>query len=229
MKRAFKEAFPHTIPVMTGYLLLGAVFGILMAKYGLSFLWSGLMSLVIYAGSMQYAAMGLFQEAFSPLNIALMTLMVNARHIFYGFSMLEKYHDTEPFKPYLVFSLTDETFSLIHTLPVPAGIPKGQYYFAISLLNHLYWITGSVAGGLLGAGISIDLKGMDFVMTAFFVAIAAEQFKKPSNRLPILIGIAVTALCLLVFGRQSFLIAAMVLLCICLLALQKPLERQETA
>lgn len=224
MKRALKAAFPHTIPVLTGYLFMGAAFGILLQSQGYSPLWALLMSVAIFAGSMQFVAVNLLVAPFAPLNAFLMTLMVNARHIFYGFSMLDKLRGYGRKKPYMIFAMTDETFSILYTTPPPEGVDAKKFSLCIAALDHLYWISGCTLGALLGSAISINPKGIEFVMTALFVAIYVNQIRDKANRLPAAIGVGGTALCLLLLGPDKFLIPAMVLMVACLTAARKPME-----
>lgn len=168
IKRTFAVAFPKTLPVMAGYLFIGIGFGILLQSKGYNFLWAVLMSISIYAGSMQYVAVDLLTGGATLVASALMTLMVNSRHLFYGISMLEKYKDTGRKKPYLVYALTDETYSLVCTPELTDDMDRGLYYLMVSGLNQLYWVAGSVIGGLAGSLIAFDVTGIDFAMTALF-------------------------------------------------------------
>lgn len=222
-------AFPYTIPVMTGYLFMGMAFGILLETRGYGPAWAGLMSVLIYAGSMQFVAVGVLADTFAPLAAFLLTLMVNARHVFYGFSLLDKYRGLGRIKPYLVFALTDETFSLLCSIPPPAGLNRGAFYLAVSALNQSYWITGCVTGAFLGSSFSFDVQGLDFAMTALFVAIFVEQWRAPTNRRPGLAGLAATALCLAVFGPHHFILPAMALLIAGLTLSRRALSREDEA
>lgn len=225
VKKTLQAAFPHTIPVLTGYLFLGIVYGILLQSKGYGVQWAGLMSAIVFAGSMQFVAVGLLSGAFAPLHAFLMTLMVNARHIFYGFSMLEKFQDMGRCKPYLVFGLTDETFTLLYSLEPPEGVGRRGFYLCVTLLDHLYWITGSVIGALAGSRLNMDIKGIEFVMTALFVSIFTEQCRVVQNRIPALVGIAGSALCLFAFGPDRFLLPAMCVLAVALTLVRGPVER----
>lgn len=222
--KTFKAAFPHTVPVMTGYLFLGAAFGILLQSKGYGPLWALLMSTVIYAGSMQFVTIGLLTGIFQPLHAAFLTLTVNARHIFYGFSMLNKYHGTGAKKPYLIHTLTDETFTLLCGVEPPPDTDPTRFYFCVSLMDHIYWIVGSVAGALLGSTLTINVRGIDFVMTALFVSIFTEQFLQIRNRIPALIGLGGSLLCRIVFGPEAFLLPSMVLLAFLLTIFRNPIE-----
>lgn len=226
MKRTFKAALIATIPVLTGYFVLGFGFGIILkaAGYGVAFALA--MSLLIYAGSMQYVAVGLLTSGASPLTAALTTLMVNARHLFYGISMLEKYQGTGKRKPYLIFALTDETYSLLCSdHPVIAPEQRNNYYFWVSLLNHLYWVVGSVTGAVAGTLLHFNSEGIDFALTALFVTIFIEQWLTSKNHLPAIIGVAVSAACLLLFGSEQFLIPAMLVIALLLcLYKEKPVN-----
>jgi len=224
-KRALAAAFPITIPVMVGYLFLGVAFGVLLQKNGYSVFWAILMSAVIYAGSMQFLAINFLTPGVGVLSIIFMTLMVNIRHIFYGLSMLERFRGTGKKKPYLIFSLTDETFSLLCSAEPPQGVDRGLFYFFISLLDQVYWVAGSALGGLAGALLSFNTKGIDFAMTALFVVIFVNQWRESKQHLPALCGLGLTALCLLVFGADNFLLPALLLILAALLLCRRRLER----
>ncbi|MDR2656039.1 MAG: AzlC family ABC transporter permease [Oscillospiraceae bacterium] len=222
---AVKSSFAPTIPVMTGYLFMGAAFGILLQSKGYNFLWSGFMAVVIYAGSAQFVAAELLSKAFNPLNAFLVILMVNARHIFYGFSMLDKYSGMGKIRPYLVFSLTDETFTVLYSAQPPQGLSQKAFYLCVSLMNQIYWVIGCIAGGAAGSALPINPRGIDFVMTALFVAIFADLLREKQNRVPAAVGVFASVLCLFIFGAENFLIPAMLLMALALTVLKKPIER----
>lgn len=224
--RALKLAFPHTIPVLTGYMFIGIAFGILLSSKGYHFGWAILMSAFIFAGSMQFVAINLLTGSFNLVIVVFMTLMVNARHLFYGLSMLDKFKDMEKKKPYMVFSLTDETFSLLCSAKAPEGVDKNRFYFFIAFLDHLYWITGSAIGGIIGSVFSFNTKGIDFVMTALFVVIFVDQWKSGKNHIPAMIGICGSILCLIIFGAGNFLLPSMIVILISLTVFRKPIERR---
>jgi len=206
----FKTAFLDTLPVMTGYLFLGFGFGIYLNQNGYGPLWALAMSLFIYAGSMQFVAVSLMTGGASLLTTALTTLMVNARHLFYGISMVEAYKNAGPRKPYLIFALTDETYSLV-SQPTPMGNRLG-YCLWVSLLDHIYWVCGSLVGGLAGAWIPLNYEGIDFVLTALFVTIFVEQWLSTKEHFPAITGLVCTLVCLLLFGQELFLIPSMVMI-----------------
>lgn len=210
---------------MVGYLFLGVAFGVLLQKNGYGVFWAILMSAVIYAGSMQFLAINFLTPGVGVLSIIFMTLMVNIRHIFYGLSMLEHFRGTGKKKPYLIFSLTDETFSLLCSAEPPQGVDRGLFYFFISLLDQVYWVAGSALGGLAGALLSFNTKGIDFAMTALFVVIFVNQWRESKQHLPALCGLGLTALCLLVFGADNFLLPALLLILAALLLCRRRLER----
>ncbi len=224
-KNSLKAAFPHTIPVLAGYLLLGAAYGVLMDKQGYSLIWVILSSLFIYAGSMQFVSVGLLASGFNPINAALITLTVNARHLFYGISMLGKYKGVGKKKWYLVLGLTDETFSLLSSIKTTYNIDKGWFMFYITLLNHIYWISGSVLGSILGNFIPFDTSGLDFVLTALFVVSLIEKLLTTNNHLPEIIGASSAILCRLIFGPENFLIPTMILILVLVTVLKPTLER----
>lgn len=219
-KDLIKYAFMQTLPIMAGYLVLGMGFGILLYDHGYSVLWAILMSITIYAGSMQYVAIDLISSGASILTTLLMTLMVNARHLFYGISMVDKYKDTKPYKPYLIYALTDETYSLVCDAHILEGMDINKYYFLVSLFDQCYWVIGSVLGSLIGSAFSFDTTGVDFSMTTLFVVIFVEQWESADNHIPASIGILVSVICLIVFGADSFLIPTMIIITIVLFLLK---------
>lgn len=220
-KSTVKTAFVDTIPVMTGYLFLGFGFGILMHQSGYGLLWAGAMSLFIYAGSMQYMAVSLLTGGAGLLTAALTTLVVNARHLFYGISMVDAYKGTGKKKPYLIFALTDETYSLVSQKQLPQDMSPHSYCFLVSLFDHLYWVAGTVLGSLTGSLLAINFEGIEFVLTALFVTIFVEQWLSAKRHAPAIIGVASTAFCLLVFGKDIFLIPSMVVIALTLTLMRK--------
>jgi len=208
--KALKAAFPHTIPVFTGFTFLGIAYGILMNSKGYGTGWTVLMSFMAFAGSAQYVAITFLTSIFNPILALLMTLMINARHLFYGISMLDKYKDTGKLKPYLIFGLCDETFSIICSAKPPEGVSRNWFYFFITLLDHSYWVLGSAIGGLLGSMVSFNTKGLDFVLTALFVVIFVGQWKTQKDHKPAIIGVLCSIICLVVFGQSNFIIPTMI-------------------
>lgn len=216
---ALKAAFPHTIPVLTGFIFLGIAYGITMCEKGFGVSWIFLMSLFVFAGSAQYVAITFLTSAFNPVYAFLMTLMVNVRHLFYGISLLEKFKDFGRFKPYLIFGLCDETFSIVCSTNPPEGVDKKWFIFFITLLNHCYWVTGSVIGGIIGSLISFNTKGLDFVLTALFVVIFVGQWKSSRDHKPAVIGVLGSLVCLLIFGQSHFIIPSMIVILAALMML----------
>ena len=221
MKSLIKTVFIKTLPVMTGYIALGIGFGILLYSKGYGILWSALMGGLIYAGSMQYAAVNLITGGASLITTALTTLLVNARHLFYGISMIDKYKDAGAKKPYLIFALTDETYSLLCADDYPENCDKGKYQLLVSAFNHFYWVFGCVAGSLIGLAIPFNPAGIDFCMTALFVTIFVEQWLSAKQHLPAALGLVATTVCLLVFGVDTFLIPSMILISLSLIIFKK--------
>ncbi|MBE6733056.1 MAG: branched-chain amino acid transporter AzlC [Ruminococcaceae bacterium] len=220
MKQIIKSAFIATIPVLTGYLVLGFGFGIVIKSAGYGIFLAFAMSLLIYAGSMQYVAVGLLTGGVSLITTALTTLIVNARHLFYGISMLSKYKDTGKLKPYLIFALTDETYSLVcNDNPNIKPEQRTNYYFFVSLFNQIYWILGSVIGALAGTLIKFNSEGIDFALTALFLTVFLEQWLTAKKHSSAIIGVVASILCLIIFGKENFLIPTMLiitlLLCLC--------------
>lgn len=217
-RRALRAAFPATLPVMAGFLCLGLAYGVLMASKGYGPLWSTLMSMIAFGGSMQFVAITLLTTAFDPLQAFLLSVMVNARHLFYGLALLERYKGLGRVRVILIYTLCDETFSLVSSLETPEGVDRRDYYLCISLLNYVYWVAGTAAGGLLGGLITFNTRGMDFALTALFVVLFLEQWKKRENRPAGIIGMACAAVSLAVFGPENLVIPAMVLVLAALLA-----------
>ena len=224
-KDTVKKAFTATIPVMTGYLVLAIGFGILLKTKGYGVGWSFAMSGFIYAGSMQYLTIDLLGQGASLAASALTTLMVNARHLFYGISMVERYRNTGKQKPYLIFALTDETYSLVCSEEAIDRIKEPKaYYFLVSLFNQCYWVAGSVIGSLLGNIIPFNVEGIDFALTALFVTIFVEQWITTKNHKPALIGVLSSVVCLVLLGADSFLIPSMIVIMILLLMQRQKLQ-----
>ena len=220
-KHTFRTAFTDTLPVMAGYLVLGIGFGILADRNGYGFWWSVAMGIFIYAGSMQYLTISLLSGGASILTAALSTFLVNARHLFYGISMVETYRGAGKKKPYLIFALTDETYSLVSRTKLPEGVNRHLYCFFVSLLDHCYWILGCALGGILGAALPVNFEGIDFALTALFVTIFTEQWLSTKQHLPAIVGVMSTLICLLIFGQDIFLIPSMVVITLLLTVLQK--------
>lgn len=210
--RALRYAFPRTIPVMVGYLFLGAAYGILMNVKGFGILWSLAMSVFVYAGSLQYVGITLLAGAVNPVYALLMGLMINARHLFYGLSMLDKYRGIKKFKPYLIFALTDETFSVLCHEEPPKLVDRDWVFLWVALLDQGYWVAGTVIGALLGNLITFDTAGLDFALTALFVVIFVDQWRGAKNHKPAMIGVLSSVACVAVFGAGAFIIPAMILI-----------------
>lgn len=225
-KNAVRQAFLDTVPVMAGYVFLGFGFGILLQQSGYGFLWAVAMSLFIYAGSMQYLAVSLLTGGAGLLTAGLTTVVVNARHLFYGISMIDAYKGTGRKKPYMIFALTDETYSLVSRNQVPEGISRHGYCFLVSVFDHIYWVAGTALGSLTGTLLPINYEGIEFALTALFVTIFVEQWLSTKDHLPAVIGAASTVLCLLIFGRDIFLIPSMVIIALALTLSRKTGRRE---
>ena len=223
LRRTLAAAFPHTVPVLTGYLVLGMAYGVLMQAKGYGAIWAFLMSAVAFCGSMQFVAITLLTSAFDPVGAFLMSLMVNARHLFYGVSMLGKYRGMGWAKVPLVYTLSDETFSIVSSVEPPEGRRARDFYLAVSVLDYIYWVGGSVLGALAGKFIRLDTTGLDFALTGLFVVLFIEQVKNPENRRSGVIGMACTVAALAVFGADKLVIPAMILVLVVLLLGRKKL------
>lgn len=218
---ALRAAFPATIPVLTGYGCLGMAYGLLMAANGYGPFWSVLMSAIGFGGSMQYAAVSILVTAFEPLQAFLLTLMVNARHVFYGLSMLERYKGLGWARFFLIYTLSDETFSLVSTLEPPEGVERRDFFLCISLLDYSYWVAATALGGLLGSVLTFNTTGLDFALTALFVVLFLEQWKERERRGAGAAGIACAVVSLAVFGPDRLVIPAMVMILAVLLGGRK--------
>lgn len=225
--RAFKAAFPFTIPVLTGYLFIGMAFGVMIQEKGYNFLWAMLMSLLCYAGSGQYLAVNFFAPGVSLFHVIFMEFMLNIRHIFYGLSLLERFANMGKKRLYMIFSLTDETYSLFFITKIPKDVQEEKFMFAIALLDQLYWIIGSGIGALVGSVLPFDTTGIDFAMTALFVVIMVEQCMESKNRISVVIGLTCGLICLLIFGTANFILPTMVCIMMILLPCSKILNKEE--
>ncbi len=228
-RKALRAAFPYTLPILTGFLFLGTAYGIYMRGLGFSFLYPMLMSLTIFAGSMEFVTASLLLGSFHPLQAFLLTLMVNARHLFYGVSMLEKFRGTGKKKWYLIFGMCDESFSVNCAAKIPEDVDPGWFMFFVTLLNHFYWFAGATLGGLVGGLIQVEIPGIDFVMTALFVVIFLEQWSSSRQHLPGLAGLAASAVCLTVLGPDHFILPAMAAIVGLLSLLRGRLEKEGQA
>ena len=227
MGKALKSAFPYTVPIFAGFLFLGMTYGIYMNVSGFSFWYPMFMSLTIFAGSAEFVAVNLLLGPFRPFQALAMTLMLNARHLFYGISMLDKYRGTGLKKIYLIFGMCDESFSINCTAEIPEDVDRGWFMFFVTLLNHLYWFSGAALGGLFGSFIHFNTEGLDFVMTAMFVVIFHEQWMKEKHHGSALLGLGLSFLCLLAFGPGRFMVPSMIAILAALTLLQKPYEKGE--
>lgn len=229
VRKAFKTAFPYTIPIFAGFWFLGITYGIYMNIYGFSFWYPMLMSLTIFGGSLEFLTVSMLLAPFVPLQVFFMTLMIQTRHLFYGISMLDKFKGMGWKKPYLIFGMCDETFSINCTANIPDDVDRGWFYFFVTLLNHFYWFSGATIGGLVGSLLKFNTEGLDFVMTAMFTVIFTEQWLKSKHHVSEWVGMAASVGCLAVFGADNFLIPTMICILIALTALRKTAERETEA
>ena len=223
-QKAFRAAFPYTLPICIGFLFLGISYGFMMRSKGFSLIYPIVMSTCIFAGSMEFVTANLLLSAFAPFHAFLLTLMVNARHLFYGISMLDKYRDTGWKKFYLIFGMCDESFSINCTVTPPEDVDRGWFMFFVNLLNQIYWVAGATLGALLGYVIHFDTTGIEFVMTALFVVMFVNQWEECKDHRPALVGVGCSVICLLLFGSGSFIIPAMALIILCF-AIPMPKKR----
>lgn len=223
--KALKAAFPHTIPIFAGFWFLGLAYGIYMNVSGFSFWYPMLMSLTIFGGSLEFVAVSMLLAPFAPLQTFIMALIIQARHIFYGISMLDRFKDVGWKKYYLIFGMCDETFSINYTAQIPEGIDKGWFLFFVTLLNHFYWFSGATIGGLVGSLLDFNTRGLNFVMTAMFVVIFMEQWMKEKKHYTALIGLLSAFICRMLFQANNFMIPTMFCIIAGLTLLKKPIEK----
>jgi len=226
-KKLLKTVFIRTIPIMTGYVVLGIGFGVLLQKAGYSWIWALLMGLTMYSGTMQYVGVDLLSSGASVITTAIMALVVNARYIFYGLPMIDRYKNSGWKKPWLIFGLTDENFALLCSTEPPEGSSDHLYCLLVTIFDHCYWMIGCVLGVLLGSAMKFNTTGIEFVMTALFITVFVDQWRESKNHIPALSGIAVTLICLLIFGKDNFLIPAMVLIVVVLALGRRFIESTE--
>lgn len=225
IKKILTYSLKMTFPILCGYIVLGAAFGLLLQQAGYSFVWAFFISVVVYAGSMQFLLVSLLSSGSSLLYVALMTLSLNSRHIFYGLSYLDKFKKMGVFYPYMIFSLTDETYSLLCSIKVPEDLDENKVYICISGLNHLYWIFGSVLGGLVGNFVPSGITGIEFAMTALFVVILIEQWKDHKDHRSVYVGAACALVCLGIFGASKFILPALFSVTFILLGMRSKIQR----
>ncbi len=228
-RRALAAAFPHTVPILAGFLFLGVTYGIYMNVSGFSFVYPMLMSMTIYAGSMEFVTANLLLGSFDPLQAFVLTLMINARHLFYGLAMLDRFRGTGIKKLYLIFGMCDETFSINCSAEPPEGVDRGLFMTFVTLLNHIYWVAGATLGGIFGSLIRFSTDGLDFVMTAMFVVIFLENWLKGGEHYSSLLGLGLSLLCLVLFGADNFIIPSMLAIIGALTLLRKPMEKAGAA
>ena len=225
IKAAFFAAFPNTIPILAGFLFLGIAYGIYMNQSGFKFYYPMFMSFIIFAGSVEFATVSWLLGSFDPVNIFFLTLMINARHLFYGLSMLEKYNIPGLKKLYLIYGMCDESFSINATVDVPNDIDKGLFMFFVTMLNQIYWVAGATIGGIFGSFIPFDTKGIEFVMTALFVVIFLENWLKEKDHSASVIGLFISLICLTVFKGTNFIIPSMIIILSVLTLLRGRLQK----
>lgn len=227
IKAAFFAAFPNTIPILAGFLFLGIAYGIYMNQSGFKFYYPMFMSFIIFAGSVEFATVSWLLGSFDPVNIFFLTLMINARHLFYGLSMLEKYNIPGWKKLYLIYGMCDESFSINATVDVPKDIDRGCFMFFVTMLNQIYWVAGATIGGIFGSFIPFDTKGIEFVMTALFVVIFLENWLKEKDHSASVIGLFISFICLIIFKGTNFIIPSMIIILSVLTLLRGRLEKHE--
>lgn len=225
--RSFRAAFPQTIPILAGFLFLGMAYGIYMNVSGFSFVYPMIMAFVIFGGSLEFLAVEMLLSPFAPVQVLLVSLMIQARHLFYGISMLDRFRGMGWKKFFLIYGMCDESFSINYTAKIPDDCDKGWFYFFVTALNQLYWVSGATIGGLLGELITFNTEGLDFVMTAMFIVIFLDQWLKDKHHFSAWVGMLSSVGCLLIFGADNFMVPTMICVLIVLTAFRKPIERKE--
>lgn len=224
--RSFRAAFPQTIPILAGFLFLGMAYGIYMNVNGFSFVYPTIMALVIFGGSLEFLAAQMLLAPFAPVQALLVSLMIQARHLFYGISMLDKFKGMGWKKFYLIYGMCDETFSVNYTANIPGDCDRGWFYLFVTALNQLYWVGGATIGGLLGELITFNTEGLDFVMTAMFIVIFLEQWLKEKHHFSAWAGMLSSIACLLIFGADNFMVPTMICILLILTIFRKPIEKK---
>ena len=222
------QAFKVTIPVLFGYLAIGIPFGLMLVSAGYPWWLATVMSILMYAGAGQYMAVSLFAAGANLSVTAITMLLLNIRHIVYGLSLITPFKNTGRWKPYLIFALTDETYALMTSCPLPKGVDSPSFYGAIALLDHLYWIIGSLIGALAGTLIPFSFEGVDFALTALFAVLLTDQVKKSKDWIPPLIGISVTILAIILVPSDYVLLAALAAGVAILMLIKRPFTSQES-
>lgn len=225
--RAFKAAFPYTIPIFAGYWFIGLTYGIYATTSGFSPIYPIIMAIVIFGGSLEFVTVSMLLSPFTPLQTFVMALMIQARHLFYGISMLDKYKDTGIKKFFLIYGMSDETFSITYTAKAPDGIDKGWFMLFITTLDQIYWISGVAMGSLLGSVLTFNTNGISFVMTAMFSVIFLDQWIKDNIHVHGIIGVVSSVICLIILGPDSFMLPTMVIVIALLTIFRKPMEQKE--
>ena len=219
--KALKAAFPYTIPILTGYVFLGMALGIYMNTAGFSFIYPLMTSTIVYGGSLEFVVVEMLLSPFAPISVFIMALLVQARHLFYGLSMLDKFKGIGVKKYYMIYAMSDETFSLNCGIEAPKGVDEGWFMFFITFLDQMYWIIATITGCLLGSLLNINTEGISFVMTAMFVVIFLDRWLKDKNHISAIVGILVSLICLIIFGSSSFMIPTMISIIVILYLLRK--------
>lgn len=227
--KALKWAFPYTIPIFAGFWFLGIAYGIYANASGFSFVYPLIMSMAIYGGSLEFITVSMLLSPFAPVQTLIMAIMIQARHLFYGISMLDKFKGLGWKKYYLIYGMCDETFSINYSAEIPEDVDRGWFYFFVTLLNQIYWVSGATIGGLMGDLISFNTKGLDFAMTALFVVILLDQWLKEKHHMSAWIGMISSVVCLLLFGADDFMIPTMICILVLLTVFRKPIENPEKA
>lgn len=223
IKTAFRSAFPYTVPIMISFVVIGITYGLYMSVNGFEWWWPALMALTIFGGSLEFVAATMMLGTFAPLETLIVALAIQSRHLFYGIAMLTKYRGTGWKKPYLIFSMCDESFAINNSVEVPPNVDRGWFMFFISLLNQSYWVIGAALGGLIGPLMTFNTTGIQFVMTALFVVIFLDQYMKEKKKYTAFIGLFVSVVCLWLFG-SNFIIPSLVIILLLLTVFRKKIE-----
>jgi 4-azaleucine resistance transporter AzlC len=227
IRRAFRYAFPHTIPIFAGFWFLGITYGVYMHVSGFSFVYPMLMSMTIFTGSMEFVTANMLLGGFHPLQAFVMAILIGARHLFYGISMLDKFRGMGWKKFFLIYGMCDETFSINYSAEIPQDVDRGWFMLFVTVLNYLYWVTGATIGGLFGSLIHFNTQGLDFAMTAMFVVIFMEQWIKDKKHTSQFVGLGASVLCLIVFGADSFMVPTMLVILFFLTILRRKREEEQ--
>ena len=229
IKNSFRYALRRSVPIMVGYFPVGVAYGILMSSAGYGAVWSALAGLFVYAGSLQMLMVTFFENGVPLLTVTVTALLLSSRHLFYGISFIGKFRSYGAWKYFLIYGMSDESYSLLCSYKEQDGADEKWVHIFSTALIWIYWIFFSVLGGLVGSLIPFDTTGIDFALTALFIVIFLDQLKAGTSKLPAVVSIVASLLCLVLLGPDNFLLPALSVSVAALVLLRPRLEGKEAA